>query len=151
MKYRTIKKLNAWLKKYGFELFAYRDKEFAYLYKNDGEYVSVGDGIPYTSFKDFEKIVETKLDYDTDTSTLCFLHELGHYSTWEQFGFIDELLDIAIRKVLEKIDTLFPRLYGFTEKIYHRLPQEYKATMWAVDFINNNRQATMELEKILNN
>ena len=152
MKYRTIKKLNNWLKENGFEnISAYRDKEFAYLYKDSQEKISVGDGIPYISFQDLYKIVENSLEYSTDSSTLCFLHELGHYSTWEEFGILDELFDRAVRKIIGSIDRLLPNLkvYSITEKIYHRLPQEKRATMWAVDYINNNRKETEKLQEIL--
>lgn len=70
------------------------------------------------------------LQYETPIFILCLLHELGHHYTMDLFGD-DELCDY-----FEQKEQLGDSDEDFVT--YFSIPDEYEATMWAINFINTH-------------
>ena len=152
MKYRKVKKLNKWFADNGFKgITCYRNNDFeAQVLENK---IGIADHIAWDKTMEYSFISLVQkigLWEDTYLGTLVFLHELGHLQTWEEFSRFDELLYIAMDKIIMWVlGASRNKLYGAVNYFYQRVPQEKRATQWAIDFVNENSQAVEELEKIL--
>lgn len=73
---------------------------------------------------------------------ISLLHEVGHYMTDDEFDEIDDLyLWNAKQDNLAKLNaTHDEKELKALEYIYFRLPDEYAATEWAVDFYESHPQ-----------
>lgn len=81
--------------------------------------------------KSFRKFVfDNGLKFDCGDFILAFFHELGHSET------IDLLEDDEIRFSQNKKRFLQNNMEDY--ETYMRLPDEFSATSWAIDYINNN-------------
>ena len=77
--------------------------------------------------------------------TISFLHEIGHTQTKQ---------DNIISKVLRKISNFLYKYKTTKElsyKIYYNIPEEKKATQWAIDFIAWNYLKIIEFNKDIEN
>ena len=116
------------------------DTDFFYYYETN----EIGYSVLVTErtanlFPSFTK--KLGLKYEVPIFILCFLHEVGHYFTFENFEE-DELYKYRDIKVkLGDSDEDFEK--------YYNIPDELAATMWAIDFINNNPQDIENLDKEL--
>ena len=62
------------------------------------------------------------------------LHEIGHYFTFDMNNF-----DEYCRMLRELSDE------NYTE--YRKIPEEYKADKWAIEFIKNNKKYFIDINK----
>lgn len=150
MRYKTRKAIQLWLKDQGYnEVKVARADDFYYTYSQN--LISCGDRVVEEALSSLAGLCEKfHLKYDTPANTLCFLHELGHHNTEDNFSQIQEYAYIVINKILDTLLIYCP--VDLTKPInwlYQRLPQEAAATKWAINFINNNPAATQELSNII--
>lgn len=79
---------------------------------------------------------------DFDTFVISILHEVGHHMTNddidEMTAFACECKKIEIVTKLEQVTTL--KQAEKIEMKYFKLPDEYAATKWAVDYYNTHRK-----------
>lgn len=91
-----------------------------------------------------ELVEELGLNYKCDPFLLGLYHEIGHCVTFENFT------KAQLKKIMKdkaRVDDGNPT--EEKRKEYVRLLDEYTATKWAVDFINNNPQEVKDFwEKI---
>lgn len=152
MKYKTRKQLNKWFRDNGFKgINCYRNSEYE-AHTTDNS-IGIADGIYWdeTMFNSFISLVqELGLEYDTNVDTLVLLHELGHLQTDDEFSQLSENIYAIIQAIFSLVLGLTRnRLYGVINYLYQRLPQERRATEWAVQYVNENQDALVSLEKIL--
>lgn len=101
--------------------------EFAYYYD---ESLIVVD--PTDKDEEFLELArENGLNNEVSSFTISFFHELGH----------NETLDFCEEYEGDK--------NALTMKEYFYLEEELEATMWAIDFCNNNMDIVKEIEKNL--
>ena len=101
--------------------------EFAYYYEESKIVVNLAD----TDEEFLALARENGLNEEVSNFVISFFHELGHNET---IDFVEEYE--------EDKDTL-------TMEEYFYLEEEYEATMWAIDFCNNNMDIVKEIEKNL--
>ncbi len=101
--------------------------EFAYYYE---ESLIVVD--PTDTDEEFLTLArENGLNEEVSSFVISFFHELGH----------NETLDFCEEYEGDKNALLMAE--------YFYLEEEYEATMWAIDFCNNNMDVVKEIEKNL--
>lgn len=152
MRYRTRKQLNMWFRDNGFKgVTCYRNYDFEARTCDNS--IGIADAIYWdeTMYKSFNSLVQKLgLEYDTNVDTLVLLHELGHLQTDDEFSQLSEDIYAIIQKIFTLVLGLTRnRLYGVINYLYQRLPQERRATEWAVQYVNENQDALVSLEKIL--
>lgn len=92
--------------------------------------------------KEFNTCAKKNFNYypknDFESFAISLLHELGHIETMKKFDKATLKFD-AIRKAIIQtaIDTNLDRK-RVVAKTYYSLPTEYKATEWAVNWINRH-------------
>lgn len=152
MRYRTKKQLNKWFRDNGFKgVTCYRNYDFEARTCDNS--IGVADDIlwdktMYTSF--ISLVQELGLEYDTSVLVLVLLHEVGHLKTCDEFTEFDEVVYLTIQKIFSLVlGVTRNKLYGVINYLYQRLPQEKRATEWAVQYANENQGVLAELEKIL--
>ena len=127
MKLKGVKPINKCLNKFLAEwgLTAVMGTDFAYLYKRN-----VVVWTPVVSVKndtDFQNFFESLgCIVKCDVFLYSILHEIGHSQTFDDLSEADYAYSLD-RKSQE-----------ISNDEYFRLPDELAATMWAVDFLNNN-------------
>ena len=133
--------LNHWLKKYGFEA-RIRGVETDFFWYHD-------DTISYTFFFPEEAadnwnglLAELGCNYDIDIFYSAFLHEVGHSRTY--WDFDEDELD-EYYKTVHLMDEEPNSFAEGIEYVYSRLPIEYEATRWAVNYINTYPERIKEL------
>lgn len=104
------------------------DNEFAYYYSESKIVVNPAD----TDERFLELARENGLNEEVSNFVISFFHELGHNETMD---FIEEEY---------KGDK-----NALSMEEYFYLEEEYEATMWAIDFCNNNMDIVKEIEKNL--
>ena len=110
-----------------FECDAVIGNEFAYYY---AENLIVVD--PFDPNEKFLALArENGLNEEVSNFVLSFFHELGHNETMD---FVEEYEGDKDALTMEE---------------YFYLEEEYEATMWAIDFCNNNMELVKEIEKNL--
>lgn len=149
MRYKVRKKLQLWLKDNGYDdVKVIRDKEF-YCDVREEPIIAVGQGIDAASMSSFQRLCDKyELEHDCYWTTLSFLHELGHYNTEDEWSQAWDTLYVILNTIIENIIRIFPNMYKPMNYIYQRLPQEEKATRWAIEFANENPEQTKELNEI---
>lgn len=132
---------NRWLKKYGFktrvrgmdtDFFWYHDDTISYSLFASESSVENWNGL----------LEELKCNYSIDFFFSAFLHELGHGRTYWNFT------DSEIREYEDTLQLINAEPSSFAESaeyIYTRLPVEYEATRWAVNYINTFPERIHEL------
>ena len=128
--------LSRWCKNHGFDVSVRHDTEFAFwLNKNVVTYsFLVSDFHDKTFIKVFKK---QGLNYDCDVFILSFFHELGHYETE------DEWSERQFEKFMKQKEDLDADKKADLWKYYY-IPDEIRATQWAVDYINENAEEIAE-------
>lgn len=149
MKKRTLKQLRLWLKENGYgDCKVKNGKEFEYDYNTStihcGDYKDIIDAEP--TFVALCKRYGLK---EYDMATMTILHELGHHNTGYNTSAISDLIDRALRRLVN----IMPCYNKFEQVLcywfYQRIPQEKMATKWACQFVIDNPQATEQLKAIL--
>jgi hypothetical protein len=102
--------------------------EFAYYYSESKIVVNPAD----TDERFFELARANGLNEKVSNFVISFFHELGHNETMD---FIEEEYE-GDKNALSMEE-------------YFYLEEEYEATMWAIDFCNNNMDIVEEIEKNL--
>lgn len=94
-------------------------------------------------------------DIKCDVFLASFLHELGHHET---ISFIEDVDELYCRDVKHKLSQELENKHSEeeTKALYQRyfdLPDEYEATMWAIEYIRENSEkvATLweKLQKVI--
>ena len=99
------------------------------------------------AYNDFLKN-EFNLD-NPNIFVISLLHEIGHHMTEDDF---DDMDDIAIfvqkQRTLERLATAkSDEERKIMEVDYFKIPDEYAATAWAVDFYTNHRKECKKMVK----
>lgn len=103
--------------------------EFAYYYEESKIVVN-----PTDTDETFLALArENGLNENISSFTISFFHELGH----------NETIDFCEEYEGDK--------NALTMEEYFYLEEEFEATMWAIDFCNNNKEIVEKIEKILDN
>ena len=127
--YRIDTILRNFFKDMGFRCSVSLDTDFYYYPETDHiSYALVESERTARLFPEFAKA--NGLQYETPIFILCLLHELGHHYTIGFFGD-DEICDFDEQK--EKL--------GDSDKdfvTYFGIPDEFEATVWAINFINTH-------------
>ncbi len=98
----------------------------------------------YLALIEIEETVKDFLDFciscglpenDFDDFGLSFLHELGHFMTWDQIPVSDLMMYYF---AIEDLDDDNEISNHERNLIYFNLPVEKIATEWAINFIKNN-------------
>ena len=110
-----------------FECDATIGNEFAYYYEENLVVVDPFD----TDDRLLKFAKENGLETEMSAFTISFFHELGHNET---IDFVEEYEGDK--------DSL-------TWEEYFNLEEEFEATMWAIDFCNNNKEIVEKIEKVL--
>lgn len=114
---------------------------FEYHYYED--LVVVSKDIP-AHFKGYLKYCrKLGLTKYTDPRLIAFLHEIGHAITVDNYmGLFKEF----INRISFILDTpCYTQLFADIKAwFYYRVPIEKEATLWAVDYINNNDISDLE-------
>ena len=132
--------LNEFLAEFDPELKADMGTEFCYwITDNKIEYSLMMPAVAEDHFmRNFNLLAP---DIDCDSFLASFLHELGHHQTLEMIEddqfieCINAKREIAIKGEAEGLseETIWE-----LHKQYFDLPDEYEATMWAINFIRDN-------------
>ena len=80
-------------------------------------------------------------DLECDAFLATILHELGHHETLHMFDEYDEAYCHDYKEMLgERLEhqNLTPEIEEDIYQQYFDLPDEYEATMWAINYIRNN-------------
>ena len=101
--------------------------EFAYYYEESKIVVNLAD----TDEEFLTLARENGLNEEVSNFVISFFHELGHNET---IDFVEEYEEDKDALTMEE---------------YFYLEEEYEATMWAIDFCNNNMDIVKEIEKNL--
>ena len=104
-------------------------------YDNDGKNKNTG----YVYFK------WCKIDNPSMEDLGDLLHEIGHDQTIFFLTSFKYNWDFLIAFLVERPSINY-FMYWLRCQIYYRLPCEWAATEWAIDFINNNIKEVRELE-----
>lgn len=116
--------------------------------KND--HIDICEGYNY-DFSMLEKLIK-ELGYkgNANVITIAFLHELGHHFTIKEFDELERESDNEQRKLLYTwIDGDDETMTDIGLELYYRLPQEIRATQWAINFATKHPIKTKRLEKAL--
>lgn len=103
------------------------------------------------NFEDLERLVK-KLGYNGNAkiTTLALLHELGHYFTYDTFTKEQDNYDNKVRELLNKaFESKNKKIVDKAMICYYNLPQEIKATQFAVEYATRFPKETKMLEKAL--
>ena len=129
--------LNDFLKE--FEVTAYFGTDFAYWYeKNEIEYsLIVPEEASMYFMENFNKLAP---HLECDPFLASFLHELGHACT---LHLIDDSEECFCRDCKDRISKQLTDFITEEEdralhQQYFNLPDEYEATMWAINYMTNN-------------
>ena len=122
--------LNNWLAQNDFECTVEMGTDFAYWYNESViTYALVVSERMNRLFLDFAK--RQGLEVDCGIFLLSFFHELGHNKTMDLIDDDEYEEAQAIKKTLGDTDE--------DCETYFNLVDEYEATMWAIDYINNHK------------
>lgn len=138
------RKLNKWLKDNLDEIIKVKYGELFCYYIGD-QSITISHEVPdhIHWYKSYCK--KLGLKYDVSDHALCLLHEIGHDQTIWFIGDIRNFIDRTLSAIVET-DSYFVFTSWIKCQIYFRLPCEHEATLWAVDFINNNIEEVRKLE-----
>lgn len=92
-------------------------------------------------------IEETYDEYHFDPLVLGILHEVGHIMTYDED--LDKAREIAVLRMRLNFNTTTDDLVDYNFN-YFRIPAELNATIWAVDFYQNNREECDRFGVMLN-
>lgn len=123
------------------------DTDFQYEPETKKVYIATELG----DFSDLENLVK-KLGYkgNAKITTIAFLHELGHYFTYESFTKEQDTYDTKVRAILEKaFESKNEKIVNKAMRVYYNLPQEIVATQFAVEFATKFPKETKMFEKAL--
>ena len=132
--------LNEWLSDNDFETTAETADSFEYDLPRDVIYWTITKESKFNKMY-LDLCADLGLIDNYSIDTMSFLHELGHAET---------LIDLDDKKYAKAIKAK-ANLKGTEEEkefTYYNLYDEKEATLWAIDFANNNKEATKKLEKI---
>lgn len=119
-----------WCEENGFYVSIRYGADFAYYYRNDiVRYSFVTCKLQDELMKEFWAL--NGLEYNCDIFLMSLLHEIGHYMTEDEWSAEESNNFTEMKKDLD----------GNTREgnfAYWNVPDEYRATEWAIDFINNN-------------
>lgn len=139
--------LNRWLRKYGFKA-RVRGMDTDFFWYNNSNTIGYSLLQSQRSQEAWAILMtELNLRYEIDSFWTCFLHELGHSVTWDQFT--EEEIEESDRDkewLAESDESSFAE---DIHSLYFHLPIEIAATEWAVRFINENPQAVKILTKMV--
>lgn len=122
-----------------FECKAEVGPDFAYWYAtNTITYSFVTSERMEKLFKAFAKSIGLKVD--VDIFLLSLMHEVGHVETWDELSKEECVYSQDVKEILTDSDE--------DCEIYFNLPDEYEATAFAVDYINEHEN---ELKNWWNN
>lgn len=110
-----------------FECDAVIGNEFAYYYEENLVVVDPFD----TNERFLELARENGLNEKVSSFVISFFHELGHNET------------------IDSVEEYEGDKNALTMEEYFYLEEEYEATMWAIDFCNNNMELVEKIEKVL--
>ena len=153
MKYKKLKQLQKWVDGMTFlSIKLMRDNDSYCCPNDDADGFEIHydmEGDYSTSLDGFEKLFrEMGLAYDISVEAFVLLHELGHLHN----DFInppskaDRIAYDIGAKFYDITCHFAPKWSNYH---YQRMKQEYNATLWAVNFINNNQDRIKVLEEIL--
>ena len=121
----------------GLEYTAILGPDFEYEFVTDNVYFAVL--VPSEMDKWFMEFAkENGLEYDCGSFLLSLLHEVGHGETYDLLTDAEEK---KCRKIKSKLTD--SKEDSFT---YFALPDEYEATMWAIEYVNEHKD---KLEKFV--
>ena len=138
-----LRRVRGWLYRNATPVKIIRGEEFAY-HISDQE-VEIANEVPF-NIETYIKFCKRRgLKYDIDPYILCLLHEIGHDQTIFFLTSFKYNWDFLIAFLVERPSINY-FMYWLRCQIYYRLPCEWAATEWAIDFINNNIKEVRELE-----
>lgn len=129
--------LNDFLKE--FEVTAEVGKDFCYLWEENK--IRVALAVPdFQTIKFMEDFHNRAPEIKLDCFLACFFHELGHCETVDLLTDEEELECFRKRGILneEAAKTTDEVKLAVICEEYHKLPDEYLATEWAINYIRNN-------------
>ena len=157
------KTVSALLKPFGIKR-AFADEEFVYYYPDKDACREDRKKLPAISFSiiesDFDTFIlqfaEEQFNYTCiNAFMLSLFHEIGHHKTLqnvsdEENAYCNDMKIIINNKIEALSNPSFEDLKPFRVE-YLLLPDEYKATEWAVNYIKENEEAVAQMwEKIKN-
>ena len=153
MKLKKVSKINQVLNEFLAEFDAVCDMGSDFCYWNSESlihYTLVISERQNTHFMDnFNKLAP---DINCDVFLASFLHELGHHETLHMFDDADEAYCRDYKEMLHsRLINEIPIGEAEAEiyRQYFNLPDEYEATMWAIEYMRENADKVKELwEKI---
>lgn len=87
-------------------------------------------------------------DITCDVFLISFLHELGHHETLHIFDDMDAAYCLDVKKdlsiKLKDVEGLDKEAEREIYQTYFDLPDEYEATMWAIEYIRENTEKIAE-------
>lgn len=135
-----------WIYKNGFdEIGLCFGQDFAYVLLEDGRFgIQIGtEGYPEVGRYFEQFLYEYGLEYmGIYDPVLAFLHELGHAQTLNYFSDL-ELKFFELAKESIDSESEYDRFVH-----YWSLPDEFAANMWAINFINEHKDAVDKLCQI---
>jgi hypothetical protein len=136
------KVLNEWLEENSFDA-RIRGMEYDFgWYASDNTIVYSLLFMPEEEIRWEELLVECGLRYEVPSFVSAFLHELGHSITWDQLDEEQKDEDEEMKTLLEEEPASFAEdIY----QVYYHLPSEIIATLWMVDYINQNTDKVIDL------
>lgn len=151
------KAVSALLKSFGIKR-AFADEEFVYYYPDKDANREDRKKLPAISFSivesDFDtfilQFVEEQFNYTCiNAFMLSLLHEVGHHKTFqdisqEESTYCDDMKVIINNKIEALDNPNFEDLKPLRVE-YLLLPDEYKATEWAVNYIKENEKQVVEM------
>lgn len=157
------KAVSALLKPFGIKR-AFADTEFVYYYPDKDASKRDRKTLPAISFSitesDYDKFilqfVEEQFNYTCiNAFMLSLLHEVGHHKTFkdisqEENTYCDDI-KVTLSNKLEALDNpSFEDLKPIRVE-YLLLPDEYKATEWAVNYIKENEELVARMWNVIEN
>lgn len=131
--------LKTWLTEHGFDCDVENGEVFEYDWVQEKIYCGA---LPENDFNAWnELMVELGLNVKISNEAMAFLHELGHFITYDDF-LDDEFDDTDLIKGMLGIAPITKASY----EIYYHLPVEIAATEWAVNYINSNPEEAVILD-----
>ena len=149
MKLKGVNKLNKAIERsikenFDIELTCEFSNDFAIFLEEDKiKYSLIEANLTSETFQKFLIKHGAIIKDNIDEFIYSFLHEIGHYYTYDNINIVKKLFCIFIKKCIEKLLIIFPdnkTIYS----LYYYLPDEMKASLWA---INTNTETFNRMKK----
>lgn len=138
----NIDKLEKWVKKnFNLQIDIKLGDYFEYYYYED--LITISKDVPPHFIGYLRYCNKLGLNKYIDPGLIAFLHELGHKMTIDSYmGFLNEAVN-RISFILD-IPSHTQILADIKSWLHYRVPVEREATLWAIDYINNNDISDLE-------